>query len=67
MKLNATMAGMATTSPSSVVKRAVEIPSASSFGFGEVVDCAMTWKLAIIPCTVPSSPSMGAMVPMSDR
>ena len=36
-------------------------------GFGETADSAIVLKLAIMPCTVPMSPSIGATVPISDR
>jgi hypothetical protein len=63
--LKAAMAGIARHKPTSVVIRAVEMPSARADGLGCVLELAMTRKAATMPWTVPSSPTMGLTVPIS--
>ncbi len=58
--------GMATTRPSTVVTRAVEIPPAISFG-SPAPYSVMAWNVTIIPVTVPSRPSSGATTEMIFR
>ena len=63
-RAKAMTAGMATISPSRVVTSAMVIPLARSAGLGDTVEFAITLNALTIPCTVPSSPSMGAVAPM---
>ena len=58
------MAGMAIISPTSVVNSALEIPWARSCGFTAAPATAISENALIIPCTVPSSPTMGLIDPI---
>src|SRR6056297_2173175 len=55
--------GIATVRPSTVVTRACQMPPAISFG-SPVPNSVIAWKVAIMPVTVPSSPSSGATAAM---
>ena len=50
------------------MNRAVEIPSATFSGLGWApAAVAISWKLAIMPAMVPTSPIIGPSVPMMAR
>ena len=61
------MFGVTTTSPLAVQTNASDTPWASIIGFDVAMSVASAPNEWIMPETVPSSPTIGAMVPTSAR
>ena len=66
MALNATTAGMATANPAAVAMRAAAMGGARICNVALFMD-PKTWKVAMIPHTVPKSPMNGAALPVVAR
>ncbi|MNJ02042.1 hypothetical protein D3C73_1618540 [compost metagenome] len=57
-------AGIPTIRPAAVVTRALEIPPASTAALAVICEPMKALKMSIMPSTVPSRPSSGAMAAM---